>query len=49
VGCIGPITAATAAEYGLEHIVQPTVYTSEALANAIAQAIVQSDDLGVTK
>jgi uroporphyrinogen III methyltransferase/synthase len=48
VGCIGPITAATAAEYGLEHIVQPTVYTSDALAGAIAQALVLSEDTRFT-
>jgi uroporphyrinogen III methyltransferase/synthase len=36
VACIGDITASTAAEYGLRTDVQPTEYTSPALAHAIA-------------
>ena len=35
VGCIGPITAETAREYGLEVAVQPKSYTVPALAEAI--------------
>ncbi len=35
VGCIGPITADTAREYGLEVAVQPTTYTVPAFAQAI--------------
>src|SRR5262249_11561162 len=35
VGCIGPITADTAREYGLEVVVQPTTYTIPAFAQAI--------------
>jgi uroporphyrinogen III methyltransferase/synthase len=42
VGCIGPITASTAAEYGLRNTVQPLVYTSDALASVIAQSLIQS-------
>ncbi|MGE0683966.1 MAG: uroporphyrinogen-III synthase [Candidatus Binatia bacterium] len=34
VGCIGPITAATAREYGLDVAVQPVSYTVPALAEA---------------
>ena len=41
VGCIGPITAAKAAEYGLKDVVQPQAYTSVALARAIADALLQ--------
>ena len=37
VACIGPITAATAAEYGLETDVMPEAYTIPALARAIAE------------
>jgi len=35
VGCIGPITAATAREYGLDVAVQPVSYTVPAFAEAI--------------
>jgi uroporphyrinogen III methyltransferase/synthase len=35
VACIGPITAQTAREYGLEVQIQPPDYTIEALAQAI--------------
>jgi len=37
VAAIGPITAATAAEYGLRTDIMPTEYTIPALARAIAQ------------
>lgn len=41
VACIGPITAATAAEYGLVNVAQPEVYTAAALAEAIVRALGQ--------
>jgi uroporphyrinogen III methyltransferase/synthase len=37
VGCIGPITAATAREYGLDVAVQPVSYTVPAFAEAIVE------------
>ena len=37
IGCIGPITAATAQEYGLTVAVQPSVYTIPAFAEAIVE------------
>ena len=37
VGCIGPITAATARAYGLEVAVQPTAYTVPAFVAAIVE------------
>jgi uroporphyrinogen III methyltransferase/synthase len=40
VGCIGPITAATAREHGLKNIVQPSVHTSAALAEVLAEAFI---------
>ncbi len=36
IGCIGPVTAETVREYGLEVTVQPTTYTIPAFAEAIA-------------
>jgi uroporphyrinogen III methyltransferase / synthase len=36
IACIGDITAATAAEYGLKTDIQPAEFTTEALAHAIA-------------
>lgn len=39
VACIGPITAATAREYGLRKIIQPDVYTAAALVESIIEAI----------
>lgn len=35
VACIGPVTAATAAQYGLTNVLQPEVYTTHALVEAI--------------
>ena len=35
IGCIGPITAATAQEYGLTVAVQPSAYTIPAFVEAI--------------
>lgn len=37
--CIGPVTAATAREYGIVKIVQPETYTAEAMIDALARAI----------
>jgi len=37
IGCIGPITAETAREYGLDIAVQPTSYTVPAFAEAIVE------------
>jgi uroporphyrinogen III methyltransferase/synthase len=42
VGCIGPITADTAREYGLQVTVQPTKYTIPAFAEAKAASSLQS-------
>lgn len=39
VACIGPVTAATAIDYGLTNIVQPDVYNATALVEAIVKAI----------
>jgi len=39
VACIGPVTAKTAAEYGLTRILQPDLYTTQALAQAIIDAL----------
>ncbi|MCI0485974.1 MAG: uroporphyrinogen-III synthase [Blastocatellia bacterium] len=39
VACIGPVTAATAAEYGIRKVVQPDVYTAAALVETIARSI----------
>lgn len=39
VACIGPVTAATALDYGLADIVQPDVYNATALVEAIVKAI----------
>jgi uroporphyrinogen III methyltransferase / synthase len=36
--CIGSITAATAADYGLQNLIQPQAYTAAALVEAIAKA-----------
>jgi uroporphyrinogen III methyltransferase/synthase len=41
VACIGPITAETAASHGLRYIIQPELYTSEALVESIITAIGQ--------
>jgi uroporphyrinogen III methyltransferase / synthase len=43
IACIGPITAATAAEYGLREIIQPRVYNSEALVEALTLALSRGD------
>lgn len=37
IGCIGPITADTAREYGLEVLIQPSTYTVPAFAAAIVE------------
>lgn len=37
--CIGPVTAGTAREYGIEKIVEPQTYTAEAMVDALARAI----------
>jgi uroporphyrinogen III methyltransferase/synthase len=42
VGCIGPITAATAREYGLDVAVQPASYTVPAFAEAIVEYFKQA-------
>jgi uroporphyrinogen III methyltransferase / synthase len=39
VACIGPVTAATALEHGLSKIVQPEVYNTRALVEAIVKEI----------
>src|SRR5215216_597912 len=39
VACIGPVTAATALEHGLRNIVQPEVYNTSALVEAIVKEI----------
>jgi uroporphyrinogen III methyltransferase/synthase len=39
VACIGPITAKTAKEHGIASVLQPEVYTSEALVQAIAREL----------
>ena len=43
VACIGPVTAATAAEYGIDKIAQPEAYTSVALVEAIVRSIEKGD------
>jgi uroporphyrinogen III methyltransferase / synthase len=43
VGCIGPVTAATAAELGLPTTVVPDEYTIEALVEALAQHFAPAD------
>jgi uroporphyrinogen III methyltransferase/synthase len=40
VGCIGPITAETAADAGLDVAIQPAAYTVPAFADAILQHFV---------
>lgn len=42
VACIGPITARTAAEYGLTVVAQPATYTSEALVKILVRALTSS-------
>jgi len=39
IACIGPVTAATAAEYHLKNIIQPDNYSAPALVEAILQAL----------
>lgn len=39
IACIGPVTAATAAEYGLRDVIQPESYNARALVDAIVQAL----------
>lgn len=39
IACIGPVTAATAAEYGLRDCIQPEFYNARALVDAIVQAL----------
>jgi uroporphyrinogen III methyltransferase/synthase len=39
VACIGPVTAATAREYGLRDVIQPASYNARALVEAIAEAL----------
>jgi uroporphyrinogen III methyltransferase/synthase len=39
VACIGPITAATARDYGLRNIIQPDDYTAAALVESIIEAV----------
>lgn len=39
VACIGPVTAETAASYGLKNIIQPEQYSSEALVESIVRSI----------
>lgn len=39
VACIGPVTAATASEYGLNNILQPETYTTSALVEAIIKSL----------
>jgi uroporphyrinogen III methyltransferase/synthase len=43
VACIGPVTARTAATYGLTAIVQPSEFNSSALVDALVTAIRSSD------
>jgi uroporphyrinogen III methyltransferase/synthase len=46
IACIGPITAETAAGYGLKNIIQPELYNAEALVESIVRSIGQSDSRG---
>jgi len=39
VACIGPVTAATARQYGLTDVLQPETYTAAALVESIVRAI----------
>jgi uroporphyrinogen III methyltransferase/synthase len=39
VACVGPITAATAASYGLRKIIQPQLYNADALIESIVEAL----------
>jgi uroporphyrinogen III methyltransferase / synthase len=39
VACIGPVTAETAARYGLTRVIQPGMYSSDALVEAIVESI----------
>jgi uroporphyrinogen III methyltransferase/synthase len=39
VACIGPVTAATAAEYGLKNLLRPETQTAAALARALVEAL----------
>ncbi|MEW6211806.1 MAG: uroporphyrinogen-III synthase [Acidobacteriota bacterium] len=39
VACIGPVTAATAREYGLRDVIQPASYNARALVDAIVEAL----------
>ena len=48
VACIGPITAATASEFGVKTTVMPQAYTIEALVAAIADHFVSDDRRSVT-
>ena len=41
IACIGPITAETAASYGLRNIIQPKLYNAEALVESIVMSIGQ--------
>ena len=43
VACIGPVTAATAAEYGISKAAQPDVYTAVALVETIALSLVRDE------
>ncbi|HJQ67776.1 MAG TPA: uroporphyrinogen-III synthase [Blastocatellia bacterium] len=38
VACIGPVTAATAREHGLDHVIQPDRYTAPALVESLIEA-----------
>lgn len=39
VACIGPVTAATASRYGLNHVLQPETYTTHALVKVIIESL----------
>jgi uroporphyrinogen III methyltransferase/synthase len=39
VACIGPVTAATARQYGLTDVLQPETYTAAALVESLVRAI----------
>src|SRR5712692_809554 len=49
VACIGPITAKTAANHGLQETIQPEVYNATELVNSIAESIGQNRKSGTSR
>ena len=49
VACIGPITARTAATYGLRETIEPKVYTATELVNSIVNSIDESRESGSSR